>query len=212
MKASQAFLTAYTLLAALLCSTAAAHVPYREKKDSSFEQPFRVKGSVENSIAVYAWLETGNDTDVYRLEITRPVRLYCNAIVPVCPAYEQFLPWMAVAGPGLAPPDEPLPFDLPQGYGAVVLKNTPPGQERKTFYEPFGGKSYYDAPAFDQTISRTGPWYIYIWDPSGMGGDYVAVIGYKEHFSLPDIFRALINTPKIRFNRELHTDCRKSTQ
>ncbi len=210
MKPLHAILLAHAV-SALLCSAAAAHVPYIENKDYTFDQPFRVKGSAENSIAVYAWLETGNDTDVYRLEIPRPVHLYCNVIVPVCPAYSQFLPWLAIAGPGLAPPDEPLPFDLPQGYGAVVVKNTAPGQQRTQFYEPFGGKSYYDAPAFDQTISKTGTWYIYIWDPYGMGGDYVAVIGYKERFSVPDIFRALINTPKIRFNRELHTDCRKTT-
>ena len=86
----------------LLHGTAAAHVPYIEKQDYSFEQPFIIKGPVDNSIAVYSWLESGNDTDVYRLEITRPARLYCNAIVPVCPAYAQFLPCMAIAGPGLA--------------------------------------------------------------------------------------------------------------
>ena len=165
MKSAYTFPIAFALAALLLTGTAAAHVPFIEKQDYTFEQPFRVKGSVDNSIAVYSWLENGNDTDVYRLEITRPVRLYCNAIVPVCPAYEQFLPWLAIAGPGLAPPDEPLPFDLPQGYGAVVLKNTAPGEQRQQFYEPFGGKSYYDAPAFDQTVSQTGSWYIYVWDP-----------------------------------------------
>ena len=189
--------------------TAAAHVPYIEKKDYSFEQPFRVKGSAENSIAVYAWLETGNDTDVYRLEIPRPARLYCNVIVPVCPAYGQFLPRLAIAGPGLAPPDEPLPFDLPQGYGAVVLKNCARSAAAAVL-RALRRQIYYDAPAFDQTVSQTGTWYIYVWDPYAMGGDYVAVIGYKERFSLPDIIRALINTPKIRLNRELHTDCRNS--
>ncbi|MBN2108467.1 MAG: hypothetical protein JW832_13665 [Deltaproteobacteria bacterium] len=210
MKAALSFLSAYALLSVLLHGTAAAHVPYIEKRDYSFEQPFRVRGSVENSIAVYGWLESGNDTDVYRLEIPRPARLYCNALVPVCPAYGQFLPWLAIAGPGLAAPDELLPFALPQGYGAVVVKNIVPGEQRQQFYEPFGGKSYYTAPTFDQTVSQTGTWYLYVWDPSGMGGDYVAVIGFKERFSLLDILRALINTPKIRLDRELHTDCRNA--
>ena len=210
MKAARTFLSAYALLAVLLHGTAAAHVPYIENRDFTFEQPFRVKGSVENSIAVYGWLESGNDTDVYRLEIPRPARLYCNALVPVCPAYGQFLPWLAIAGPGLAAPDEPLPFALPQGYGAVVVKNIEPGEQRQQFYEPFGGKSYYTAPAFDQTVSQTGSWYIYVWDPYGLGGDYVAVIGFKERFSPLDILRALINTPKIRLDRELHTDCRSA--
>lgn len=210
MKAALTFLSAYALFAVLLYGTAAAHVPYIEKRDFTFEQPFRVKGSVENSIAVYGWLESGNDTDVYRLEIPRPARLYCNALVPVCPAYGRFLPWLAIAGPGLAAHDEPLPFALPQGYGAVAVKNIEPGEQRQQFYEPFGGKSYYTAPVFDQTVSQTGTWYLYVWDPSGLGGDYVAVIGFKERFSLLDILRALINTPKIRLDRELHTDCRNA--
>ena len=181
---------------------------YRNR-DYSFEQPFRVKGSVENSIAVYAWLETGNDTDVYRLEIKRPVRLSATLSCP----YALPRAVSALAGccrAGACAPDEPLPFVLPQGYGAVVLKNTAPGEQRQQFYEPFGGKSYYTAPVFDQTVSQTGTWYMYVWDPSGMGGDYVAVIGYKERFSLLDIFSALINTPKIRLDRELHTDCKDS--
>ena len=38
----------------------------------------------------------------------------------------------------------------------------------------------------------------------------LTAVGYKERFSLPGILRALINTPKIRLNRELHTDCRDS--
>lgn len=210
MKAARFFLSAYALLAVLLHGTAAAHVPYIENSDFTFEKPFHVKGSVENSIAVYGWLESGNDTDVYRLDIPRPARLYCNALVPVCPAYGQFLPWLAIAGPGLAAPDEPLPFALRQGYGAVVVKNIEPGEQRQQFYEPFGGKSYYTAPVFDQTVSQTGTWYLYVWDPSGLGGDYVAVIGFKERFSLLDILRALINTPKIRLDRELHTDCRNA--
>jgi hypothetical protein len=212
MKAALTFLSAYAQLAVLLYGTAAAHVPYIEKRDFTFEQPFRVKGSVENSIAVYGWLESGNDTDVYRLEIPRPARLYCKVIVPVCPGYEQFLPRMAIAGPGLELPDGPLPFDLPQGYGAVVLKNTDPGEQRQQFYEGFGAKSYYDAPAFDRTVAQTGSWYLYVFDPGGAGGDYVAVVGYKERFSVIDIFRAFINTSKIRFNRELHTECPDSAR
>lgn len=186
---------------------ARAHVPFIEKKDYSFEAPFIINGSVEKSIAVYSWIESGNDTDVFRLTITQPARLYAYVIVPVCPAYAQFLPWMAVAGPGLPAPDEPLPFDLPQGYGATIIQNTAPGAQRQQFYEPFGGKSYYEAPKFDQTVSVPGPWYLYVWDPSGTGGDYVTIVGFKERFSPADIFRALINTPKIRFDRELHTDC-----
>jgi len=83
-------------------------------------------------------------------------------------------------GPGLPAPAEKMPFPVPEGYGAVVVNNTPPGEKRPTFYEPFSGETYYDAPAFDQQVSTTGTWYIYYWDPYKMGGDYVAILGFQE--------------------------------
>jgi hypothetical protein len=195
--------------AAILCCAAVAsgHVPFIERGDYTFDDPFSTRGSVENSIAVYSWLESGNDTDVFRMEITKPARLQANVLVPVCPAYGQFLPWLAVVGPGLPAPDERLPLALPAGYGAVVIKNLEPGQERQQFYEPFGGKSYYEAPRYDQTVTEAGTWYLYVWNPYGAGGDYVMIVGFKERFSPVNIVRALINTPLIRLNRELHTEC-----
>jgi hypothetical protein len=71
---------------------------------------------------------------------------------------------------------------VPYGYGAVVIKNTALGKPRPVFYEPFSGKRYYDAPAFDREVSAKGTWYIYYWDPHKMGGDYVAILGFRERF------------------------------
>jgi hypothetical protein len=197
-----------SLMALCVAHPAIAHVPYIEKRDFSEEQPFVVHDSVENSKAIYAWFETGVDVDVYTFEVTNPVKVYAQALVIACPSLEILLPWFAVVGPGLPVPDEELPFNLPDGYGAIVVKNKNPGEPRDTFYEPFSAKTYYDGPTFDQEVSTPGQWYVYYWDPYHVGGDYVAVIGSKESFSILDTFRSLINTPKIWFNLELHTECR----
>jgi len=188
--------------------TAQAHVPYIENKDYSAEHPFAVKDSIENSKAIYAWFDTGTDVDVYTFEVSTPVTVYAKAIVIACPSLETPLPWFAVVGPGLPIPDEALPFKLPDGYGAVVVQNKKPGEPRDTFYEPFSAKTYYDGPEFNQEVTTPGSWYIYYWDPYKIGGDYVAVLGSKESFSLLDTLRSLINTPKIWLNLELHTKCR----
>ena len=188
--------------------TAQAHVPYIENKDYSAEHPFAVKDSIENSKAIYAWFDTGTDVDVYTFEVSTPVTVYAKAIVIACPSLETLLPWFAVVGPGLPIPDEALPFKLPDGYGAVVVQNKKPGEPRVTFFEPFSAKTYYDGPEFNQEVTTPGSWYIYYWDPYKIGGDYVAVLGSKESFSLLDTLRSLINTPKIWFNLELHTKCR----
>jgi hypothetical protein len=204
------FLSFFTLIfiSGFAVHPAQAHVPYIEKKDYSAEHPFVVKDSIENSKAIYAWFDTGTDVDVYTFEVSSPMTVYAQAIVIACPSLEGLLPWFAVVGPGLPLPDEDLPFELPEGYGAVVVQNKKPGELRDTFFEPFSAKTYFDGPEFNQEVTTPGLWYIYYWDPYKIGGDYVAVLGSKESFSLLDTLRSLINTPKIWFNLELHTKCR----
>jgi len=200
----------FAALAALVEGSAFGHVPYFEHRDFSGQRPFQV-ASITQSIAVYSWLEPSGgdpgDVDVYRFEISQPTRIFVEALVPMCPEYEGFLPAFAVVGPGLPQPGVELPFELPPGYGAVLVENFKPGQERPTFYEPFGGKSYYDGPDFDQLCEEPGTYYVYFWDPKGNVGDYVAVLGYQEIWRFRDIVRGLVFTPLIRLNLELHTVC-----
>ncbi len=200
------------ILAALLfvlgTPPAEAHVPYLERLDYSENRP-EVVEDVEQSKAYYGWLQSATDVDYYTFEVTDAVEIFAQALVPVCPGYEAFLPWFALVGPGLPEPNEALPpgYTLPEGYGAIVTPNLAPGEPRETFYEPFGGKFYYDAPIYNEVVATPGTWYLLYWDPAGMAGDYVGVIGREERFRGADILRALINTPIIRDNGELHVPC-----
>ena len=83
----------------------------------------------------------------------------------------------------------------------IVIENYQPGEERPTFFESFGDKSYYRGPSFDEVLEELGNYYLYYWDPYKIGGDYVAIIGYEEIFSVADILRALKYTPMIRQNK-----------
>ena len=205
------FLIFFIFFFFILPIQAVAHVPYLEINDFSDSEPFKVRKSIEQSIAVYSWLEyednnPSTDIDVYIFTIDEPPkRVYIEVIVPVCDEfYKNFVPWFALVGPDLPDPGQELPFEIPIGYGAIVKENVFPGEDRETFYEPFGGKSYYSGPIFDQIIENSGTYYVYYWDPYQSGGDYVAVLGRKEQFGFVDILRALINTPIIRMGYELH--------
>jgi hypothetical protein len=190
---------------------ASAHVPYFEHRDLTEEKPFIVGKRPEQSKAIYAWLETDfenpcKDIDVYTFEIKdEPILVYIEIIVPVVDEfYKDFVPWYALVGPDLPEPSIELPFEIPDGYGAIIKENVEPGTERETFYEPFGGKSYYSGPIFEQEISKPGTYYVYSWDPYESGGDYTMVLGKGEFFGFLDIIRALIYTPLIRWGFELH--------
>jgi hypothetical protein len=86
----------------------------------------------------------------------------------------------------------------------IVKENFQPGDERETFYEPFGGKWYYKGPIFEEKINESGTYYIYCWDPNEKGGDYVLVLGKGEFFGPVDIIRSILNTIVIRRNGEIH--------
>ena len=206
------FLIVVMIIVGLLTAAprASAHVPYLEHFDYSAERPFFIR-DIEQSIAVYSWLEFdesgSTDVDVYLFYLSGPTRVFIESLVPVCTVYENFLPSFAVVGPGLPAHEGDLPFKIPDGYGAVVVTNYAPGEERPSFYEPFGGKSYYDGPDFDQVLNTSGLYYVYFWDPAWEGGDYVGVFGKREIWRIRDIVRGLTNTPKIRRNEELHKPC-----
>ena len=146
-----------------------AHVPYLEYVDYSFERPMELEDPITKSRAFYSWFESGDDVDVYAFEVTGPTRVFAQALVPVCSGYEDVLPWFAVVGPGLPPPDVELPFELPPGYGAWVVQNTELWTPRETFYEPFGGKWYFDGPTLDREVSEPGTWYVTYWNLASKG-------------------------------------------
>ena len=201
-----------SVMSLLLCSSlVSAHVPYIERIDYSNEKPLYVWKMIEYSKAFYAWLENDGvqactDIDGFSFTIrNNPKLIYIELIVPVVDEYyEDFLPWFALVGPGLPEQNQTLPFDIPPDNGVIVMENLEPGEQRETFYEPFGGKSYYKGPIFEETISEPGTYYVYCWDPYEKGGDYVLVLGKGEFFGPIDIIRALINTVVIRQDGELH--------
>lgn len=200
-----ALLIALTALLVLV-PEASAHVPYIERKDFTAEDQFEI-ADVEQSIAVYAWIEQAADVDFYAFVVDEPIQLFAELLVPVCPAYADFLPSLALLGPGLPAPQFELPVDLLEGHGAIVVPNVEPGGNREQFYEPFGGKHYYEGPVLSENLQGIGTYMLITWDPYGLAGDYVAAVGTEERFNPRDIVRALVNTRLIRGDRELHTDC-----
>jgi hypothetical protein len=194
----------------LIVLPASAHVPYIERSDYSEENPFYLWKMIEKSKAFYAWLEptdeSCDDIDVYMFKVKqKPVNIYIELIIPdVGGFYDNFVPWYALIGPGLPEIDQNLPFIIPEGYGGIIKENVEPGFERESFFEPFGGKSYFYGPVLDESITISGTYYIYCWDPYDMGGDYVLVVGKGEFFGPFDIIRSIINTAVIRNDGELH--------
>lgn len=189
-----------------LGTPAVAHVPYFEDTDLSDDKPFVIR-DIEQSKAIYAYLESADDQDAYLLVVSEPVRIYVKVIIPYCESYSDFRPSFALIGPGLPAPETGLPFDVPQGHGAIVLHDPPAGASRPSMYEFFSDQFYYEGPVLDMDVTQTGNYRVIYWQPDGERGDYVAIVGRREDFSPADWERSFTNTIEIRKRSYIHGEC-----
>lgn len=195
----------------LIVGEVIAHVPYIEEElvrrigpaqpaeDYSFQNPFMIEHSIEESMAVFSYLHE-RDVDFFKFSITpdqigfdpitgAPTPLVnASALPPACLSYLNAYPVTALLGPGLPPPplDVDLPFDVPPGLGVVFADNPKikPAKNRPVFNFPEGDYAWFlplgltehcllNAPFtcdFSNTIST----------PIFVPGDYYLVIWNPE--------------------------------
>ena len=122
------------LLVFFWVNPAAAHAPFLETDDFTEQKPFEIAGSIEKSLAIYAYLENATDSDVYSFVTDGSERIYVSVLVPLCEEYKQFFPVFTLVGPGLESSGQHPPFALPEGYGAVTVEQTEESKERETFF------------------------------------------------------------------------------
>lgn len=227
-------ITGFLAIILLSATTAAAHVPYLEPEvvrhwghpvegdDFSFEHPFIIpSGTISNSKAIFAYLSYG-DVDVYQYTLQEGETLpwiICAALAPACRMYRNTYPSIALLGPGLPDPGEDLPFDIPEGYGAVVAHQTkvPPWEERPVLSlsadVPGVNISWFfpSTPdtdfVFADNITVPGEYYIVVWNPTKLPCDYTANIGLQEVFSVEDKVRESVIIPLYSDQKLLRFPC-----
>ena len=184
-----------------------AHVPYIESQDYTEETPFLVE-NVEQSKAIYAWLQDSNDVDVYVIPIREPSRLYVKSLVPYCEEYLSFRPSFAIQGPQLKGQDSQIPLTPIEGSGVEVFHDRElSGGERPSKYEYYSDQFYFEGPIYQTRIVEPGLYKVVFWDPQGDPGDYVAVFGRREVFGPEDWQLSRQNTPVVRRREQLHGNC-----
>jgi hypothetical protein len=182
----------------LAAAAASAHVPMMESPESdSFNNAQKIPRPAY-SYAIYANLEKPGDIDYYSFEVTKPMKAHVNLLVPYRPEYLDFYPVFAVIGPGLPAPQGRIPFDLPKGYGAVVISGAP-AKDRPVYYEEFSKTNYYEGiPKFEQKLAQPGIYYIVVWHPGNETGAYILGYGLAEKFTAKNWANTFKLLPSIK--------------
>lgn len=192
-------------LASVVCS---AHVPYIEGKDFSDDAEFVPVENVLQSKAFYAYLDAG-DVDQYVMQVTEAVTIYVHMLIPFCKEYARYQTSYALTGPGLPKPSAAaLPVDLPQGHGALVWQPAyEDWSERPFMYEMFTDRQYFEGIRYRHDAEVPGEYRLIVWHPDSQPGDYIAILGRTEDFSISDMQLAYANTGIIRDHREMRGEC-----
>lgn len=152
-----------------------AHQPYCEEDDLTLDTAWGIRDA-NVSTAFYGTLEDDTDVDYFTLEAAADQRVYLSITIPQIEGQADFDPVIGVFGPGL--PDEGVAAHSfrPAMAGGLLLAST----EATEFYEPFGGRYYWDRQEAIVALPEAAEYVIAVWHPEGEIGRYTFVYGQRE--------------------------------
>jgi len=181
------------ILMVMLPAIVLSHQGLYEEKDTAGFNDALVLPKPAVSYAVYMRLDHSGDVDFVSFKVDAAMPIEVSLLVPQRSEFLDYYPVFAVVGPGLPAPELEVPFELPVGYGAVVMKSEPQA-EREKFHEPFSNTRYYRGfKIFKKEMAEPGTYYIVVWHPEGEYGDYVVIYGEKESFTPKE----MLNTYRV---------------
>ena len=169
----------YTVFGLLGPNVAHAHKPSYANDHSSMETAFEVIDP-EISIVLYAEMTCTQDTLWLHMDTAGLDQVWLELGVPVLDRLEDYRPSLAIVAEGF--PDADVPFDLPDGMGAVVIE-TDDVQTPIDFSEPFTQtdswilfRDWFDVPP-DSDV------YLVAYNPAAFTGKLWVAVGLIEDFS-----------------------------
>ncbi len=139
-------------------------------------------------------LSDPHDVDMVTFEYAAGERFKAIVFIPGHESLRAFNPTIALIGPGLPSPDAALPFDLPEGMGAVIATS----DSTAPYFDIFTQMVYFPRAQIALTMPQTGRYFVAIWgEPMGMAR-YALDIGIREHFAPHVLARHPINWWEVR--------------
>lgn len=121
--------------------------------------------------------------------------------VPVLDRFRLLRPKAALVAPGLPQPEEPVPFRLPPGYGAVIYDTAMLDVSSRT--ESFTGTQSWVFESGSFFLPQEGRAYLVGYVPGGGAGKFWMTVGTDRQFRFADMFTILKRTAQIRAFHEM---------
>ena len=231
-----------TFLILTLSLKLSAHVPYLEREDFTYENPYIITEEIEKSIAVYSDFKSNDDIDIYTFELKPEdfsidkhadhdhdpaptptpkvgLELFVQLLVPHCDALSEMEPELLVTKKMKMHPileetfDKYLPRNINLQYEEIVLKYDFKAEDRTIFHEEYSNRNYYYQKEKVKLLYEPGKYTIHVFDKKQMIGDYVFAFGRNDNFDDADWAQAYKLLPTITARNELYDQkCKKELE
>lgn len=140
-------------------------------------------------------LNSANDIDVSMFDYPAGQPFKAQMYIPAHDDLKDFSPDIALVGPGLPQPNEPLPFELPQGMGAIVAHST----STIAYFDIFTQMTYFPRAKIElEHMPQSARYYMVVFGKPVSRSLYALDIGITETFALSAIARYPINWYEVR--------------
>lgn len=139
-------------------------------------------------------LSSADDVDMAKFDYQAGDRFKAEIFIPGHEELRGFNPTIALIGPGLPQPSEPLPFEIPEGMGAIVATS----DGTFDYFDIFTQMVYFPRAKIEVVMPQTGRYYVAVWgEPVGMAR-YALDIGIMENFAPHVLIRYPVNWWEVR--------------
>ena len=165
-----------------MTSVAMAHRPsYSDGNHTAIDDAWLIE-EIDVSIVLYHEVSCETQELWMEFDAQEGEELFVQLGVPAIDRLETYRPSIAVLAPGLPALAESVPFDVPEGFGALVF-HSQDVQEPDDFFEPFTQTSSWIWVEEKRTLPTAGKGYVVAWVPEEYTGRLWVAVGEREDFS-----------------------------
>jgi hypothetical protein len=144
-------------------------------------------------------LHSKTDIDVSAFDYPAGQRFKAEIFIPAHDDLKDFSPDIALVGPGLPQPADPLPFKIPQGMGAVIARSN----STYAYFDIFTQMTYYPRAKIEiENMPQSARYYMVVFGKPVGRSLYALDIGIMETFAPQALIRYPINWYEVRYALE----------
>ncbi len=190
------------IIAIFMASSGFAHMPYWSEGEFVDQETAMMIDDIEASILVYNEVTCDSEQLWLTFDAQPEEKLFVQLGTPLLERLRDYYPSMAILAKGLPEPEQELPFEIPEGLGAIVIE-TDEDTEYYEYFEEFSETDFVIMFEEEYVLKEGGVGYVVAWHPERRTGKLYTAVGTREDFNDEILAKYVTATPALHAFHEV---------